>query len=251
MTRIAMKADSETHRSARTRRSVSRRCATTAATAAAVALAWAGLGVADAGAALLPASVFSGSTATFDYEGGSDNGLFGQPLVSNGGFVFTPSNFVATASDGGATTTGDRLEITLTADDGQFIQGIDLNEIGDYSILGTGTVNAAGFLFGFYDDGDGYAFTPITTQLDTDPDFPFTGTDTQGFWTGEGTLTFPAGTTEVRLVLNNTLQAAATAGSTATIEKKGVGIEIGVIVPEPASLGLLGLGSLTLIRRRR
>ncbi|HMO26754.1 MAG TPA: hypothetical protein PKB10_10835, partial [Tepidisphaeraceae bacterium] len=46
-------------------------------------------------------------------NGGSDNGLFGDPTIVGSSFVFSPNNFVATASNGSASTVSDRLFFTL------------------------------------------------------------------------------------------------------------------------------------------
>src|SRR5947207_1808607 len=98
-------------------------------------------------AAPIPWTTPSGSTPDFDYSGGqSDNGLFGDPVINGSQFLFFPHNFIATSSNGVAVTTSDRLEFTIVMHANKKVNGISVSELGDYSILGTGTVSAAGEL---------------------------------------------------------------------------------------------------------
>ena len=90
-----------------------------------------------------------GSATAFDwFNGGSDNGLFGDPVLVGGNtFVFTPQNFRADSLDGVSGTAADRLKVTLVAKPGQMITGIRITEFGDYGITGNGEVRISGGLF--------------------------------------------------------------------------------------------------------
>ena len=76
----------------------------------------------------------------------------------------------------------------------------------------------------------------------------------QGAWTGdESIVAIPAGWTNIQIVLNNELHANSDPGTSAFIEKKVVtpGVEIDFILPEPGSLGIVGLASSLLLARRK
>lgn len=187
-------------------------------------------------------------------NGESDNGLFGSPTVAGNTFTFIPSNFRATASNGGAQTTTDRLSFTLDVAPGLFFDKIRVQEFGDYSILNGGSVTAEAFLFVINLNNPVGPGSPNTSQMPTTPSFPLsTAGNANGLWSGDVTANLLAnGWTRVQVVLNNTLQASAAVGGTAVIEKKFGGITITVDVPEPATAGVIasGLGMLMLRRRK-
>jgi hypothetical protein len=211
--------------------------------------------------AAVPWTVPNGSSPgnLFDYSGGgSDEGLFGNPVVTDAGFLFFPTNFFAESSNGAADTTRDRLFVTIdlpvNSPANTVIDKIIIEELGDYSILGTGSVKATGLLTATVLDN--LAITPPVgsvyhNSLITDPVFPVsTTTSIDGDWTGTMTVDLPPGVTSVQIVLNNVLQATSGAGSTSFIEKKNAGVEITLVIPEPATLSLIGFGTLLLGRRR-
>lgn len=224
----------------------------------------AGFGVAVLGlaafanAAPVPWSNPSGSVpGVFSWSNGqSDNGLFGSPVVAGNSFTFFPSNFRAIGSNGGAQTTTDRLSFTLEIAPGNVLfEGLTVNEFGDYSITNGGQVSADAFLF----------VTNLNAPVNP-PGNPLTGSasfdnnqlpsgNASGNWSLQIVRNLPPspnGWTRIQVVLNNTLQAVGGANGTASIEKKVGGITITVLVPEPATAGVVasGLGML-LVRRRK
>lgn len=181
-------------------------------------------------------------------NGGSDQGLFGDPVVVGSQFIFSPSNFRAVSSNGVAQTTADRLFVTIDIAPGNSLVAVSLSELGDYSILGTGTVQASGFMF-VTDLNSGNVASAV---MSTNPVFPLsTTTSAAGIWSGLISVPLPNGATRVTIIVNNILQAISGANSTAYIEKKNAGLVLDIIVPEPASLSMLALGGLLMGRRRR
>jgi len=208
-------------------------------------------------AAPIPWSNSSGMSSTLMWSNGqSDNGLFGDPVIvdndpSSPGthFIFFPNNFKAVSSNGIAANTSDRLSVTLMVKsaDAKFLS-FDVKELGDYSILGTGSVSATGALFVTNLNSP---FGTASDTLHTNPPMPVTTvTAASGNW--EGNESVPGnGWTKVQLVLNNVLQATSGPNSTSQIEKKVVPIDIRIIVPEPTTAGLLLMtGGMFLARRR-
>lgn len=209
--------------------------------------------VSSAQAAPVPWTNANGSTADFDWSGGlSDNGLFGDPVVVGNTFLFFPNNFIATSTNGVAAEVSDRLQFDLLFKPNKAMAGFTVNELGDYQITGAGgSVNAGGYLL------LANLLTGQTKQdlLDTTPAMPIT-TPTAGAqaWSGfESISLLPNGWTKVRVVINNVLHATSGANGASTIQKKFVdgAVEITIIVPEPASLSLIGAAGLLLIRRRK
>jgi len=219
--------------------------------AIAVAIGFAG----SAQAAPIPWSNPNGTAGDFFWSNGqSDNGLFGSPTLVGNSFLFFPSGFVATSSNGVAVGISDRLEVDLLLKPGKSLTGFAVNELGDYSILGAGgTVSATGLLVVANTDPNGGGQV-VSDTLHTNPAMPIVGPGS-GAWTGNSSVTIlPNGWTQVHIVLNNVLQATSLANSTSTIQKKFVrgGVEITLIVPEPVSISAVGLaGTLLLIRRRK
>jgi hypothetical protein len=195
----------------------------------------------------------SGTTPTYNYSNGeSVLGLFGDPLVLANSFVFFPSDFKATASNGSSQTTTDSLSFDITCKPNQKVTAVTVNELGDYSILGSGSVKAEGTLI----------ITDLITSANTlsplisTPASPITTTTSAaGSWTATATaVNLPNGWTTFHVILTNILQASADAESSSVIQKKftQAGLEVSIIVPEPASIGvLLTAGSGLLLRRRR
>jgi len=199
-------------------------------------------------AAAIPWSNPSGSAPAFTWAGGSnDTNLFGSPTVVGNSFLFFPANFKATSNNGTPASAADRLEVDIHAKPGFNLTAINVTELGDYGILGTGQVQA----FGSLDTRDLDTAAQQSDVLHTTPAFPVAVGN--GKWSGFETITYVGNTVKnIHLVLTNNLQAitAPATGSQSTIEKTDVGIRIDVFVPEPASMGLLALVAPLMLRRR-
>jgi hypothetical protein len=212
-------------------------------------------------AAPIPWAMPSGSTSNFTYDhGNTDNELFvppgTSPTATPGGFIFTPAGFKASSANGVAAITTDTVRFALHVKSGSELTAFEVDEFGDYTILGTGphtAVKAFGSLFITNLDTGEVKFD----SLDTNP-VALSGasgvTSGQGDWTGDETIVgIPSGWKNIQVVLDNILQANSDPGTSAFIEKKVVspGVEIDFILPEPGSIGILAFGSILLARRKR
>ena len=187
-----------------------------------------------------------GSADYFDWtDGGSETGLFGSPTIVGGNtFLFFPSNFRAESLDGVSEIIYDKLEFNLAAHPGYAIKGIVIHELGDYGISGSGEVSVSGTMFltnlsewGVYTD-----------NLVSTPGSPITSGS--GEWSAEVGVD-GLDWTDLNVTLNNNLIALSGPGSAAFIEKKVAGVAIEIIVPEPTTICILGLGGLMLFRKKR
>ncbi len=204
------------------------------------------LAAAGSAQAFVPWSNANGVGSFFSWSGGgSDNGLFGSPILVGGqSFVFFPANFRAQSANGGAAQVSDRLEVTLEAFQGFSFDQVHIQEFGDYGVVNGGQVVANMGMF----------VTDLNSfRVVTDNNTFSTAANGFGNWTAQTTAILsswipPAN--RIQIVLNNNLIAISNGqGSVAFIEKKVAGIII--TVPTPGSLALVGLGGLVAMRRRR
>lgn len=210
--------------------------------------------IAPAALADVPWDVPSGMTDNFFYEnGGSDLGLFGNPVVTNDGtFIFNPSGFRAQVEGVGVDQITDQLFFDIIAKPGFDVTGVRISEVGDYTIIGEAEVSIGGGLIVTNLD----VFGIRTDTLVSNPGSPISDPTPGDIWTATAEVDLdnlvPAWN-HIRIQLDNTLVARAfDAVSSALVEKKSVGAGIRIeIIPAPASLSLLALGGLAATRRRR
>ncbi len=208
-------------------------------------------GIAGSASAFVPWSNPNGAGTNFTWSnGGSDNGLFGSPVLVNGDtFFFFPSNFRAQSVNGAASLVGDRLQFEIEAAPGFRIDGIRISELGDYGIVGQGgQVAASGTLFVTNLDSGAVELDDIVTT----PGSPIT---TQGFgnWRGDANVDLSdVSWNRIRVVLNNNLFAISGPGGVAYIEKKVFSSGIAItIIPAPGAIALAGFGGMLAFRRKR
>jgi hypothetical protein len=183
--------------------------------------------------------------------------LFGAPIHVGNRLIFQHEMlFTSVASGGSADTTSGTLSMIIRADMGTFLEEIVITETGDWSMLGAGTNATSATVNGLL------AVTELAPGVSPTMTSTFTVTPTPAYHlptTPEGefaAITFidlsGLGVTEVVISLNNNLQTTSESGTVSFIQKKSVIVEVNEPpIPEPATLSLVGLTGLFVMRRRR
>lgn len=191
------------------------------------------------------------SNALFTYDNGRNEGdanLYQTPTLMGDGFFFDKTlNFRADGGGGIAQSVANLAfaELLVIADP---LDTITVREWGTYSI-GDGQIPldvltlTAGIQLQVFLPGP--PFVSVTTH-DIDQDFLIFNED--GTWEARGTLTPVLGAwSDAWLTVSNTLVVTGDAAPNSFFTKDGME----VLVPEPASLGLLLVGAIPFLRRRR
>lgn len=234
--------------------------------------------------AALPASAFSATAPYGDkpavdyiYRSVTEDSitdpvpLFGNPTVFGNSLVFTPTLFGATSTGGGLDITDSTLTTTIEARPNKSIGNILFNEAGDYSLVGVGNAaTTATVVATYFVRVVEVNFAPLSAPIQSNGALTFTpsgGTydlvNDPGagiIWTGSTNIDVNAilaansiqgVATKVMLSLDNQLVATSQAGTTSFIKKKTADGVVIIVIPEPATLGLLGGAAITLLRQRR
>ncbi|MGC9454573.1 MAG: PEP-CTERM sorting domain-containing protein [Phycisphaerae bacterium] len=175
--------------------------------------------------------------------------LFGTPSVSSNSLVFMPASNDSTASNGGTDETIGVLSMTVNAKGDQEIRGVQILELGSVAISGQ-TTNAT---YASYAN-DLEVIVSGTSYTDSVADTFYTSVP---MWDGSTYVDLYGmgirGVTSVSLSFTSALATESESGTTSHIEASLLEKEImvGVIIPEPATLALLGIGGLAVLIRRR
>ena len=232
-------------------------------------------------AAPIPYGNISGDSVVYQQlseDSSTDPGiaLYGAPTVSGDGLFFNPA-FAATASGGATNQTFGSLTATIVATNGTAIELLQFQEQGDFSLMGAGTSAttaevSATFLISII-EVDGVAVTPVNvieqmafTAGAAPSDGQFNIADEPGGtqpWAGLvqidlNQVLFDAGVagqaTKVAIELDNRLAVASEATTYSHIAKKTLGgfsVTAVTNIPEPATMSLLALGGLAMLKRRK
>ena len=213
---------------------------------------------------------FDGDTVVFQNVQ-EDQGIFGAPIVSGDSLTFTPVDFQVQAENGEAELLDATLGFDLVAKDGFFLDEVNLEESGFYSLIGAGTdltsviASIAGTVT--FIEVDGSPIGRAVSQGQFTENFITTNIADEGqtvlaAWNGNidvdlSDLAIAAGLssaeaqniTRATFVIDNQLIATSEDGTISFIDKKGFDAFV-VTVPEPASAAL-ALAGLALVGRRR
>lgn len=209
----------------------------------------------------------TGSTVTFEdiTESSATDPvpLYGSPSVVGDTLVFIPTDasFAATAPKavGANIVNGDvtdgRLTFTVRANQGLFLNVINLAEFGGYSVSGVDnpSANVGGVVFASFAFNNTIQTESVSfVGQDTNTNNPGPFTSGVGGWQASATLDLSQfQVTEAIITINNILSAVAPNGNgAAQIDKKGFTVEV-TAIPEPAGLLLFGAGALLMITRRQ
>jgi hypothetical protein len=199
--------------------------------------------------------------------------LFGSPTVGGNSLDFNKISFGALSEAGGFDLTEGNLTMGIEALGGASIDEISLSEAGDYSLFNLGgplaiaSVSAVVYLDILEVDGVGIDPVKLQAKLIFSPSggvFELSTNDwiPSTIWNGELTIdvtealqneSIPGRATKVSLTLTDLLAAASGPQTASLINKSDLAIAVHVI-PEPATLALLGAGLLGLFlmgERRR
>jgi hypothetical protein len=208
-----------------------------------------------------------GSSASFTYANGQDiNGLFGEPFVdtANDTFYFVESAFQVNAANGSTDTQFDEVSLDVFANPGLTFSLMRVTANGSYNAGGGGSTNEVDLQAmlnmtelgpnNAYDGGAGDDGRQFSGGLVTTPGFP--KSNEAGSWSGlanvDVTVEFPIPDDAIHVSISNNVIAITTAGGTAELDVQYSDLKIEFqLIPEPASLSLMAVGALALLRRRR
>jgi len=175
------------------------------------------------------------------------------------------ANFQVNAANGSSDSQTDTTSFDAVANPGLFFAFIRVTANGSYASTGPGqnSVELDALLSltelganEMYDGGGGDDGRIWTADLVTTPDLSNGKSDSQGDWSGlasiNNTFVFPLPDDNLHISMSNDVIAITGAGGSAQInvQYQDLKIEFGII-PEPASLSLMGLGAVALMLRRR
>jgi hypothetical protein len=181
--------------------------------------------------------------------------LYGAPTVVSNSLIFSPSLFDLMSVGAANEMLVGQLSFDLQAAPGYEIVGISISEVGDYSMstpFPGGAAMVANAMSGFVLNSNGLF---MQTSSFNNVHLNANGPGVFGvLWNNGIALSFDP-VTSLTFDLDNMLNAASLAGSTAFIGKTGVVVDVLLVaIPEPGTalggLAVLGLVGMVTLRRR-
>ncbi len=190
----------------------------------------------------------AGSADLFDFSRGSgDSGLYGSPsLIGGNTLTFFPSQFRAESINAAASSIADGIEFELNAHSGYSLGNISIKLQGDYGLLGTGQLDVSTAL----QIQNLNTSEIINGTVTTSTALPITS----GVGAWQSTIYAETGGgnwTNGKITLDSSLLAGSFPGSVSFIQGKVLSSAIEMqVIPEPATMALLGIGAIVLIRKK-
>lgn len=184
--------------------------------------------------------------------------LYGQPTITGDTLHFPTTAQFSAVAQGVVTSdiTDGRLTFKVSAKEGLHLGVISLFETGAFNAFGDSSTLAAanGAIVATFAVGNSVQTQSVAFNghiKDTTDESPFIA-NSWGVWEATATLDLSQHQiTEATIVIDNILVALAPGGNgAAIIDKKSFTVEV-TAIPEPASLALLGVGTLLIVARRR
>lgn len=237
------------------------------------------IGALSASAATINYGSFSGADVLYtnvtESSGTDGLPLYNIPSVLGNDLSFSPTGFASFASNGSADITDGQISFIIQSSNGLGITQLSGTEIGSYTLGGSGTdLTSASvgqiFVIKILDidnvplttsQRNSLTFTVNSTFQPNGGSFNLAdnGTTLASAWSGSFSFDIASAiaqsdlgqyATRISVSSNNTLLTTSEAGTVSFIDKKDLEFST-TVVPEPASLGLLGGIALLALRRRR